>query len=103
VAFSESVPQVFFNTRLVGVVEETLQQLEKWDNDLKCKSPLKKYQAQITAAGEPKNVLALIPDGKAPQTTKYISKAASPGSKLASSPKSGSHFGLFHALSLSCT
>mmetsp|Transcript_63398 Transcript_63398/g.95699 ORF Transcript_63398/g.95699 Transcript_63398/m.95699 type:complete len:718 (-) Transcript_63398:58-2211(-) len=59
--FSESLPQVFFNTRLIGGVEETTRQLESWDNDKKYKTAKAKYEGQIARAGEPKSIMSLVP------------------------------------------
>ena len=60
-AFNYSVPQVFFNTRHVGGVVKTLEELRKWDADAKYATPLDKYEAQIASAGDPRNIMMAVP------------------------------------------
>lgn len=63
-----SVPQVFFNTRFVGGVNETLKELKEWD-DLKnsqYKSAVERYEVQIACFPDPSNpMLALSPSNPA--------------------------------------
>ena len=61
VAFGDALPQVFFNTRHVGGVTETLEELQCWDEENKYATPRDAYEARIAQAGDPKHITALLP------------------------------------------
>jgi glutaredoxin len=78
-ALSESLPQVFFNTRHIGGAAEALKELAKWDADSNFSSPLEKYEAQILPAEDPKSICALDPGGHAPfEVPKYVVRETIP-------------------------
>ena len=62
-ASSSSLPQVFFNTRNVGGVSALKRELVKaWDRDSAYASPRERFDALIERAGDPKQVMEIIPD-----------------------------------------
>ncbi len=58
---SSAVPQVFFNTRHVGGINETLEELKKWDKCTRYGSLLERYEAQIGKMPDPKDKRLSLP------------------------------------------
>jgi glutaredoxin len=51
-----AVPQVFFNTRLVGDLKSVLQELATWDSSTKYKTPKERYEKEIERFPDPINL-----------------------------------------------
>lgn len=65
-AHSTAVPQVFFNTRHIGGVKQTMEELVGWDFSATYKSARERYNEQIGNAPDPSNPkLALPPSNPA--------------------------------------
>lgn len=58
-----STPQVFFNTRHVGGVDETLKLLREWQHDRKGRSPKDRYHDEIAKHPDPINPRFALPTG----------------------------------------
>ena len=67
-----SVPQVFFNTRLVGGVDDIKKELRRWDRSSRYETPLEKYEGEIASGFDPTNKRLALPEGN----PKTISHAA---------------------------
>lgn len=59
---SRSVPQVFFNTRYVGGLKETLDELALWDDTSLYTSPRERFDKQIAVAPDPSNPKLAVPE-----------------------------------------
>lgn len=69
-----SVPQVFFNTRYVGGVDNTKKELRRWDRSGRYDTPLAKYQAEIQTGFDPSNERLALPNDSS--EAKVISHAS---------------------------
>ena len=56
-----AVPQVFFNTRHVGGINDALEELKKWDTCTRYGSLLERYEAQIGKMPDPKDKRLSLP------------------------------------------
>eukprot|EP00339_Tiarina_fusa_P005462 CAMPEP_0117066010 /NCGR_PEP_ID=MMETSP0472-20121206/46180_1 /TAXON_ID=693140 ORGANISM="Tiarina fusus, Strain LIS" /NCGR_SAMPLE_ID=MMETSP0472 /ASSEMBLY_ACC=CAM_ASM_000603 /LENGTH=504 /DNA_ID=CAMNT_0004786931 /DNA_START=74 /DNA_END=1584 /DNA_ORIENTATION=+ len=76
---SESLPQVFFNSRHVGGAAETLEELAGWDKDPKHSCALDKYEAEILPTADPTVICALDPGEYAPfENRKFVVRETIP-------------------------
>ena len=57
-----AVPQVFFNTRLVGDLKSLMQELKGWDTSTKYKSPRARWEREIQRFPDPINQNLTLPD-----------------------------------------
>ena len=57
-----STPQVFFNTRHVGGMDDTLALLEEWDADPRYKSAYHRFQQEIEQHFDPSNPRFQLPE-----------------------------------------
>lgn len=56
-----SVPKVFFNTRYIGGVDETLKELKRWDDRTKYDNPLSAYESEIAKLADPQSLHLQLP------------------------------------------
>lgn len=59
-----AVPQIFFNTRLVGDLKSLMQELKGWDNSAKYKTPRQRFEREILKFPDPINHNLSIPDAE---------------------------------------
>ena len=88
-----SLPRVFFNTRPVGGVNDTMKELLQWDYSSAYQSPLEKFQAEVAPLADPINPL-LSPIKEDTAETPVTSDESESGSSSLSSSNDSNHISL---------